>query len=153
MNIEGLNKSELLELKEAIDNMIKELDKPVKLDSKLSKCNKIYCIIFDDSKIYIEDYVDISFGESKNGYTNFSCRHKTKTMGCSASIRDEYMDKSYFLFEFCNSMYFFTLKPESWKEDILQAMETNIEYKNEYFEKDILKFKHKITGLINKGIE
>ena len=148
MNIEGLNKAELLELKEAIDNRIKELDKPVKLDSKLSKCNKIYCIVFNDSKIYGRDYIDISFGESKNGYTNFSCNHKTKTMGCSASIMDEYMDKSYFLFEFCNSMYFFTLKPNDWKEDLLDEMNVHIKYKNESFEKDILKFKQSILDIL-----
>jgi len=115
MNIEGLNKAELLELKEAIDKQIIELDiknsndfqifdKPVKLKGKLSKCNKIYCIEFVGSKIYNEYYVNISFGKSKNGYTNFSCYHKTKPLGCSASVMDEYMDKSYFLY--FNNFYF-----------------------------------------------
>ena len=99
------------------------------------------------------DYVEISFYKNDRedyvGWTNFSANHNTKPMSCSSSLKDECMYNHFFLSEFCSSFYFFTLKPQSWKEDLKSEVIRLVKSKEETFNKDILKFKESINNLIN----
>ena len=70
-------------------------------------------------------------------------------MGCSSCLKDECMYNHFFLSEFTSSNYFFTLKPQSWKEDLKSELIRLVKLKEENFNKDIHKFKDSINNLIN----
>ena len=85
----------------------------------------IFCVNFSGEKIYNADYVNINFykkGDKDSLYTNFTTSHKTKPLGCSSALRDEDLNKHYFLSNIIDSFWFFTLKPKTWKEDLTAAM-------------------------------
>lgn len=162
MNIKNLKKEELLIMREKIDSQLKYIDeikieikksKEKKSLSDLKKGDKIFCIVFYGSKIYHMDYVEINFykqdREDYVGWTNFSTNHKTKPMGCSSALKDECMDNHFFLSDGCSSFHFFTLKPQSWKEDLNSESVRLIKLKEENFNKDIDKFKQVINNLID----
>lgn len=166
MDIEKLNKKELLKLKDDIDNQIKVIDENIinkkKIGEKskisdLSKGDKIYCINFSGDNVYHKDYVSISFNEINEsqsiyyGYVKFSTEHKTKPMGCSSVLSKESFDNHYFLSDFVSSMYFFTLKPETWRNDLNSELERFIISKETNFIKELDKFKTKITKLIESN--
>lgn len=165
-------KLELLKIKEDIELQLKEVELQIKyIDelktefskeknklSDLNKNDKIFCIHFNGSKIYHMDYVKISFNKSDNPiyekYTSFSTSHDTKSIGCSSSITDDCMDTHCFLSEFCsNSMYFFTLKPESWKVDLKLEIERLVKIRKKNFNKDIKKFKNNVNEFVKNKNE
>lgn len=159
MDIKKLKKEELLKMKDEINSQLKYIDE-LKKDkeskkkpslSDLSKNDKIFCINFSGSKIHNMGWVKINFykkdQEDYIGWTNFSTNHNT--MGCSSSLKDECMDNHFFLSEFHSSFYFFTLKPQNWKEDLKSELIRLIKSKEEKFNKNILKFKDSINNLIN----
>lgn len=162
MDIKNLKKEELLIMREEIDSQLKYIDeikieikksKEKKSLSDLKKNDKIFCIKFYGSKIYHMDYVEINFYKQNKedyvGWTNFSTKHNTKPMGCSSCLEDECMYNHFFLSEFSSSNYFFTLKPQSWKEDLKSELIRLITLKEENFNKEIHKFKDSINNLIN----
>ena len=162
MDIKNLKKEELLIMREEIDSQLKYIDeikieikksKEKKSLSDLKKGDKIFCINFYGSKIYHMDYVEINFHkqdkENYVGWTNFSTKHNIKPMGCSSCLKDECMYNHFFLSEFSSSNYFFTLKPQSWKEDLNSELVRLIKLKEENFNKDIDKFKQVINNLID----
>lgn len=160
MDLKELNKKELLKLKEDVESQLKYIDEikdnTNKLGKKgtlsgLKKNDKIFCINFRGSKIYNMDFVKISFGKEENGYINFSTLHDNKPMGCSSSININCMDNHYFLSEFCSNMYFYTLKPENWKSDILLELDRLTLIKKSYFEKEINKFKNNIMDFLDNN--
>ncbi len=162
MDIKKLKKEELLKMRDQINSQLKyidELKKEVKKSSEkkslsdLNKNDKIFCINFHGSEIYNIDYVEINFykedREDYIGWTNFSTKHNTKPMGCSSALKDECMYNHYFLSDICSSFYFFTLNPQSWKEDLKSELNRLIKLKEQNFNKDILKFKGSINDLMN----
>ena len=162
MDIKKLKKEELLKMRDEINSQLKYIDefkkevkksKEKKSLSDLDKNDKIFCINFYGSKIYNMDYVEINFHKQDKedyiGWTNFSTNHNTKPMGCSSCLKDECMYNHFFLSEFTSSNYFFTLKPQSWKEDLKSELIRLVKLKEENFNKDIHKFKDSINNLIN----
>lgn len=160
-----LNKTELLELKNGINDQLETLNQNrkelenMKSKNKLSqlakpgcKLDKIFCINFSGDKIYNIDYVNISFhkkdDENLIGWTNFSTSHGTKPLGCSSSLRDKNMSKHYFISEFSSSMYFFTLKPKNWEKDLNKSIKNLIKLKKKSFDEGIKIIRKKSKFLI-----
>lgn len=161
IELENLTKPELLKLKEDIESQLKYIDdlnglgpeiKPSLAKNKLSDLKPndlIFCINFDGRKIYQMDYVKITFNKKNDkDWTNFRAEHDTKPMGCSSSMDTESMNNHYFLSEFSSSMYFFTLKPQTWKTDLKSEAQRLVKIKKEYNNKNIKIFKTKISDLI-----
>lgn len=163
MDLKKLKKEELLKLKSYIDSELNYIDslktemeqsknkeKNTLLD--LEKDDKIFCIIFKGSKIFNMDYAIINFikrdvSEEWIGYTS---SHDTLPMGCSSLIKSVDMNNHCFLSEFSGSLRFFSLKPETWKKDILSEMGKSISMKSI----DIIKFKRDVKDLLkNKEID
>lgn len=160
MDIKELKKEDLLKLKDEIDlqlDRIKHIDE-LKIEinkskektslSDLDKNDKIFCMIIYDSKIYKMDYVEITFSkhiDQYNGWTNFSV---TNPWGCSSSVKDECMSNYCFLSDFGSSYYFFTLKPENWRNDLNLELIRYIKEREIVFNKDIQKFKDTIYKVI-----
>lgn len=159
MDLKKLKKEELLKLKGDIESQISFIDS-IKTEiqtskdktklSGLKKGDKIFCICFNGSKIYNMDYVKIHFYENEkdNAWTNYSTEHDTKPMGCSSAIKTDSMNNHYFLNEISSHFYFFTLKPENWKNDLKLALDDNIKSRKNYFNQGINKLKNKIKSLI-----
>ncbi len=161
MDLNKLKKDELLKLKDDIDSQLKYIDslkKDIKLSNEKNRLldlkhdDKIFCIDFRGSEIFHMDYVKINFRKQDDkDYINFSTKHDTKNIGCSSILLEESMDKHYFLSEFYSSMYFFTLKPESWREDLKNELERTIKNKRVYFNEEISKLKNTINSLIKSN--
>lgn len=162
MDIKKLKKEELLKMRDEINSQleyINKLKKEVKKSKEkaslldLGKDDKIFCIIFNGSNIHNMDYVKINFYKQDKkdyvGWTNFSTKHSTKPMGCSSALKDKCMNNHFFLSEFTSSMRFFTLNPQSWKDDLSLELNRLIKSKEDNFNKDIVKFKDSINDLIN----
>jgi len=166
MDIKKLKRDELLKLKSEIESQLKDIEilkKQVVKEksndktklSHLEKDDKIFCINFRGSEIYHIDYVKINlYKKDEEGYEeciNYSSSHNTKPMGCSSCFNEYYMDKHYFLVIFPSSMYFFTLKPESWQDDIKLALDFQIKLKKRFFDKEINGLKLDVKNLISKN--
>lgn len=163
MDINDLKKEELLKLRDEIDLQlyrIKQIDE-LKIEinkSKektslldLDKNDKIFCMVIYNSKIYKMDYVEITFSkhiDKYNGWTDFSTIHNTKSMGCSSSVKDECMSNYFFLSDFAPSFYFFTLKPENWRNDLNLELIRHIKEKENNFNENIQKIKETIYKVI-----
>lgn len=151
MEIEKLNKMELEVLKSKIDNKIKEIARQeianekaknrIKNKTKLSQLSKndsIFGINFT-SKRYYKGYAKIILTENDNGFTSYSTfNDKTAHgLGCSSAFNNDYLEKHYFLVEFCSSFYFFTLRPDDWQEDLKDAMDFHTKQKRERLNNEI----------------
>lgn len=166
MNIKKLSKSELLSIRGDIDSQLEYLDSveksvkaAVKKNSKktklseLDKNDMIFCIIFNGSRIYNMDYVNINFYKEERDeykeFTNFSTSHPDKPMGCSSCVRNEVMDNSYFLSEFTSSYRFFTMNPKNWKEDLNSEMIRLIKLKDDEHRENVANIERNIQAQIN----
>ena len=162
MNLKKMNREELLKMKFDIEeqlNFVDSIKTEIKVSSEknclsdLKKNDKIFVINFRDGKIYHMDYVKINFSKSeRDEYFNFSTEHDTKPMGCSSVVSGECMSNHYFLSEFCsNIFYFFTLKPESWKDDLKSEIARLSKRKKEIFNKELKSFKTNVSALIQNN--
>jgi hypothetical protein len=167
--INNLTKQELLNLKEDIDKRLKkikeeeliiesEINKKLKREnnrrtktklSQLEKNDEIFCISFRGSIIANMDYVKINFykREDYKDILNFSTSHDTKPPGCSSCVREEEMNRHYFLSIFCSSMRFFTLKPETWEIDIKEALNCEVTKLKEYQKQEVRKLKKNVKSI------
>jgi hypothetical protein len=166
MDIKTLKKEELLKIRDEIDSQLKYIDE-LKIEVKkskekksladLDKNDKIFCVMFHDTKIYNMGYVEIKFYEMGNffGWTNFSTSsiNNATPMGCSSCIKNEYMSNYFFLSVFGKkSYYFFTLKPENWRNDFKMELIRLMKEKEISFNKEMLKVKETICE-ITEGCE
>jgi len=159
--IENLKESELLELKSEIDNQLKiiEQDKfdiikqknDVKNKTQLSQLvqnDSIFGIGFSSNGlgVYFMGYCDVRNYTVVKGsnYDDISVGHKTEPFGISTSIRKERTDKSYCLFFCISSVYFFTLKPETWQGDMQEALSYQIKQKRKQTQRDIKNLKKEV---------
>jgi hypothetical protein len=163
MKIQNLKKEELLKMRDEINLQLKHIDElkkevvKSKEKTKLSDLNngdKIFCIRFYGSEIYGMDYVPIEFWKKDEddyyGWTNFSTLGVENSIGgMSSCIKDECMNNHFFLSDGCSSYEFFTLKPQSWREDLLLELDRFIKFKKDRFNQEILKFKSLIFKLID----
>ena len=153
-NFYGLDKSELLKLKANIDIQLECIDRTERLKNRncLSEMknnnDEIYCIHFSGSKILNHDFVKLNISEDRQSYewVNFSA---SDPMGCSSSFHKDYLRKHYFLSIFVGSMYFFTLKPESWKEDLKSAFDFQMVLKKGFFEKEVAILESQVLDVLS----
>ena len=158
MDIKNLNETELLNLKKDIDLQLEHIAKINRLKSKtslseLTNDDEIYCINFNNDGIYKHDFVKIKIYENiVDDIWNFSTKHDTLPLGCSSSFHNDYMKKHYFLSMFTSSMFFFTLKPENWKNDLKLALDFQINLKKQYFDRDVQCLKNQVMNVISTDI-
>ena len=150
MDIENLNKTELLNLRVDIEKQLDHLDKMDRLKnrtnlSELERDDEIYCIHFNGSEIYKHDFVNITISERNDGWMSFSA---SSPMGCSSQFHKDHLNKHYFLSLFSDSMYFFTLKPENWKDDLKLALDFQMNLKQEFFDKEVKKLRNNVMDVI-----
>tara|TARA_R110000803_G_C11785883_1_gene297300 strand:+ start:80 stop:598 length:519 start_codon:yes stop_codon:yes gene_type:complete len=150
INLNKLNEKELFNLKNKIDVKLTDIETTKKMGKEfksqntqclghLEKDDLILCINFSGEKIYNIDYVNIRFGkkEDSGSYTNFTASHDTNKIGCSSALSDEYLHEQYFLSDFTSSWYFFTLSPNTWKDDLVSAMKKYKNRKKEYYTNEV----------------
>lgn len=161
LNLKDIKDEDLLKLKEDIEAQllynknVKSKIETTKWKNKLADLQKddyIFCINFRGSKIYNMDYVKINFNEGVSDYINFRTSHETLSMGCSSAILNECMDNHYFLSEFSSStMYFCTIKPQTWKDDLFSEMNRLAEVRKTNYKKELREFKTFVNDLIENG--
>ena len=167
-NIDNLNESELLTLKSEIDEQLKvkeqnRLDLIKRKDSvknktkicELTQNDRMFGIGLssNDLEVYFMDYCDVNDYNDKeiSNYHNISVGHKTKPFGISTSIHKKRINKHYFLsLSKMKSGYdlFFTLKPETWEEDLQEALEYKLRKEKKHFNKEIKFLKKKVKYII-----
>ena len=121
-------------------------------------------------KVDIIDYCDITeyTDKSRRGgeWHRINISHPTKPFGLGTSLSDEQSDKHYIL-SLCTSKngydQFYTLKPESWETDIVEAYNEILEWRRKQYESDnsilseklhiFIKEKEKINNQIGKNIQ
>jgi hypothetical protein len=165
MNLERLTIDQLLKLKEDIESQLKHINDLNKIEIKESlKRDKlsdlintkfwIFCISFNGSVINNMDYVRMSFhkkADDENNWIGFATEHESKPMGVSSSVEAECMNNHYFLSEFYSNMYFFTLKPETWRADLKSEVQRLSKAKKLIAYRDIMIFKSKVSELIKSN--
>lgn len=157
MKIDNYSKAELLNLKSDIDRQLEiveqnEIDsirgkESVRTKNKLSELtnkDKIFSILLwnKDNSVHDADWCDI---ESCNGL-RINISHKTKSLGLSTSIGEEDANKHYYLLELYSTTHFLTMKPETWEEDLNEALKEKIVIRKQVFNKDIEKLKTRIKS-------
>jgi hypothetical protein len=160
MNLEKLSKEELISIKKNIDLQLINIDRKEKEENlnTIIKYEKLSQIIqFHLDKMYQMDFVNITFSsKSKNGYTNYSTKHDTKPMGCSASIINEDLDGHCFLYDFGeqgSNYYFYTLNPNTWEKDLKIESEKKIKRIEERYSNQIKIEKERLNELLqNKEV-
>ena len=120
-------------------------------------------------KVDIIDYCNITeyTDKSRRGeWHRINISHPTKPFGLGTSLSDEQVDKHYIL-SLCTSKngydQFYTLKPETWETDIVEAYNEILECRRKQYESDnsilseklhiYLKEKEKINNQIGKNIQ
>jgi len=121
-------------------------------------------------KVDIIDYCNITEYTDKSGrggeWHRIKISHPTKPFGLGKSLSDEEVDKHYIL-SLCTSKngydQFYTLKPETWETDIVEAYNEILEWRRKQYESDnsilseklhiYLKEKEKINNQIGKNTQ
>jgi len=156
MNISNLNESELLKLKVDIDKQI-EIIVQEKIDSinrskngktkicELTNKDTIFGIEYSPhtNEIYKMKYFHIG------NYTivNNSDYHNISVGGLSTSIHKNYYNKHYFFVQCCYSLYFFTMKPETWENDLQYCLLHEISNLVDKYDKEISNLKYRILQI------
>lgn len=99
----------------------------------------------------ITEYTDKSKRNSEWHRINFS--HPTESFGLGTSLTDEQVDKHYILsLDTSTNGYdqFYTLIPETWETDILNAYNDLMESKRKYFEDNSNILRNKLNIYINE---
>jgi hypothetical protein len=148
MNIHNLNKEELISLKESIEQKLKidELNSSKKLID-LQDYEEIYLMNIHIGNLYKSEYVKIKFFEHEDGYWKFH----TKPFSLSSYIDNCSMSNHCFLSEFCEQVFFLTLKPETWKEDLKCEIKRNKKLKYKRLKKELKKFENNIKNVIDNN--
>jgi hypothetical protein len=101
------------------------------------------------------DYVKINFTKHEKDAFNvirFSTSHETLPMGCSSCVSLDVMNNHFFLSEFSSStMYFFTIKPEFWKDDLFSELNRLADVRKTNYNKELREFNTLINDLIENG--
>ena len=160
MEINNLSKEELVRLKQEVDDRLKTIEvketKPKKgTILSLKQGDKIFGIRLSfgahrlkepnelNGEVDIIDYCNIEGLSLKDKSDNFSISisHPTKPFGISTTLRKEdYIDEHcYLCIDLMKTGYdgFYTLKPKTWKEDLIRMLSKNIEDRKKYFQQDL----------------
>lgn len=171
MDINNLSKEELVKLRQDVDDRLKTIEikntKPKKDLMSLKKGDKILGIrlLFGGHRLVepeelngnvdIVDYcniegIDLNYDKDIFG---ISILHPTKPFGISTTLnKEEYLDEHCYLnIDTFKTGYdgFYTLKPETWKEDLIRMFNKIVEYRKEYFQKELNILKSKVTLFID----
>lgn len=161
-NLSTFTDQELADLQVALqketDRRLKEIENAIKKQKKLDKTtisdleqnDKIFCFNFNGNKLYNIDYVNVDTYKNNKEYTRIETSHQTKPMGMSVSVDPHFFDKPYFLTIFASSMYFLTLSPKTWEDDIKSALEFLIKSKEEAFYKEMNDYRNGINNFISE---
>ena len=166
MNVKNLSKSELLSIRGDIDSQLEYLNnnnnnnntKETLQKTKLSDLEKgdlIYCIVFNGTKVYDMDYVNINFYMDDDimykGLVHFYTEHNNKLryLETDSYTDEEVMSNSYFLTENRGTYRFFTMNPKTWKEDLNSEMIRLIKKKDEKHRKEVANIESNIQAQIN----
>lgn len=160
-----MNKEELLEEKSKLEknlidvnnklNIIKinEEDEIKRKDSVKNKTKLSQLtsndIVFKISYVYWKKevtwvgYVDVNHCEydEKDNYYTFGVNHKTEPEGFSTGFPTKYGDKHCVLLDFTSSLYFITMKPETWEEDIKESLKEYLATKKQRYNNEVKRFK------------
>jgi len=172
MEIKNLNKEELVNLKQEIEDRLKTIEikeVEIKKGSILSLKNgdKIFGIRLSfgghrlkepdelNGVIDIIDYCNIEGVDLKDKKDTFSISisHPTKPFGISTTLlKKDYEDEHcYLLIDLMKTGYdgFYTLKPKTWKEDLIRMLNKNIENRKKYFQAGLDLLNNKLELFIN----
>lgn len=162
IDIKKLKKDELLKLREQLDEQLFQIDS-LKFEMKslgekkrlldLVKGDKIFAVSFSRDFVYNSGFVEMEFSpRSDERWTNFTSTHDTKPLGCSSAILTECLLNHCCLSEFSDSyMYFFTINPKTWKEDLRSEIKRISKNKKAYFNEDLNKFQDNINTFIKSN--
>jgi hypothetical protein len=92
--------------------------------------------------------------KKKSDYHRISIGHKKEAFGISTSLSDEESEKPYLLsIDTMNTGYdsFFTLSPETWESDLIEALNTQKEWRNRRHDKEILILEKKVEAFLKSG--
>ncbi len=161
MNIDNLNKEELVKLRQDINNRLQtiEVKSAIKPDKEsilsLQKGDKIFGIRLSlgghrlEDPIELEGCVDIvdycyvaGIDLRENSETfRISISHPTKPFGISTTLnKEKYITEyCYLSIDLIKTGYdgFYTLKPENWKEDLIRVFNKHLEIRKKVFEQDL----------------
>ena len=172
MEIKKLSKEELVNLKQEIEDRIKTIEiKEVEVKSgsllSLKNGDKIFGIRLSfgahrlkepdelNGLVDIIDYCnieDVNLKDRKDVFS-ISISHPTKPFGISTTLlkKDYENEHCYLLIDLMKTGYdgFFTLKPKTWKEDLIRMLNRNIENRKKYFQEDLDLLNSKLELFIN----
>lgn len=160
MEIKNLSKEELVSLKQEIEDRIKTIEvKEVEIKKgsilSLKRGDKIFGIRLSfgghrleepnelKGLVDIIDYCNIEDVSLKDGKDTFgiSISHPNKPFGVSTTLtkKDYENEHCYLSINLMKTGYdgFYTLKPKTWKEDLIRMLNRNIENRKKYFQEDL----------------
>lgn len=172
MDINNLSKEELVKLRQDVDDRLKTIEikntKPKKRSlMSLKKGDKILGIRLSfgghrlvepeelNGDVDIVDYckieeMDLTYNKDIFG---ISISHPTKPFGISRSLcKEEYLDEHcYLCIDTMKTGYdgFYTLKPETWKEDLVRMFNKTVETKKKYFQEELNILESKVKLFID----
>jgi hypothetical protein len=172
MDIKNLSKEELVNLKQEIEDRIKTIEiKEVKVKKgsilSLKNGDKIFGISLSfgghrleepkelNGVVDIIDYCVVTDMNLRGGSDNFriSISHPTKPFGISVTLdkKDYEYEHCYLDIDTMKTGYngFYTLKPKTWKEDLIRMLNRNIENRKKYFQEDLELLNSKLELFIN----
>ena len=168
--LNNLNKEELVNLKQEIEDRIKTMEiKEVEKGTILSLKNgdKIFGIRLSfgghrleepkelNGNVDIIDYCVVSDINLRGNSEDFriSISHQTKPFGISTTLdkKDYEYEHCYLSLDTMKTGYdgFYTLKPENWKEDLIRLFNKQIENRKKYFQIDLDLLDSKLKLLID----
>lgn len=166
MEVSKLSETQLLNLKEEIEREVKirefeKLDTIKRKDSvrnktKLSQltCNdRMFGIGFSlrDKKLHFIGYCDVhSYEERIDGDARISVGHKKEPFGVTMTINKETTQKHYFSNYSFSSTMFFTLKPETWQEDLQEDLKVVIGWKRKRYREETKELKDSVKNIIKE---
>ena len=90
----------------------------------------------------------------KSDYHRISIGHKEKAFGVSTSLSDEESEKPYLLsIDTMGSGYdsFFTISPETWESDLIEALNTQKGWRNVRHDEEISILEKKVEAFLKSG--
>lgn len=125
--------------------------------SEMTKGDRIFGISIYNEKISTTGNVCIEFTkyDKDKDWTKFGTFNQDTPhgLGCSSALRTTDMDKHCFLSEFTGKhFYFFTLKPEEWKNDFNESYKKMLEWKKKNLNKEIKDYKKRLSTILKNEI-
>lgn len=151
---------ELMRIDNELDSIRRNENDEIKRKNNVKNKTKLSQLTSDDSvfkisynflkkEVYWTGYVDVEYCEydKEFNYYKFSVSHKTKPEGFSTRFPMKYGDKHCVLLDFTSSLYFITMRPEAWEEDLKDSMKEYLATKKEKYNNEVKSFKGHIKEM------